>query len=294
MHDAGPGPETTGRHRRGETTPPLTDTGRHRAVIAELDPTPEPARRRHAADVAPKAHPDAVRRRRSRAPQRILAGTALLAVALAPVLARSNSALGLHDALAAEVAAHPDRATDTLEAISRGGLIGTATSAPARDQTTTTDSPSGGGASTAGTPSGRSSAASSADPAPAGSAGGPGTTAATPDVADDGTAPAPGDTVIETATPPTSQRTEQEQTTSVPSPDGTPDATVLSQDDAPLPLPAPTNPAPTATSTSPAPEPTTSAPQPTETSTPMPTESPAETSGAIGEIIDLVGDLIGG
>jgi len=38
-----------------------------------------------------------------------------LAIAVAPVLARSGSTLGPHDAVAAELAAHPDRTDSTLE-----------------------------------------------------------------------------------------------------------------------------------------------------------------------------------
>jgi hypothetical protein len=109
----------------------LTDTGRHRAVT-NLPTTVEPVRRRHAADAVPSSHPDARPRGRSRAPQRILAGTTLVAIALAPVLARSNSGLGLHDAVAAELAAHPGQTEDTLEALSRGGILaGSVTPTPA-------------------------------------------------------------------------------------------------------------------------------------------------------------------
>ena len=291
MQDAGSGPETTGRHRRAES--PLADTGQHRPVSSRSAPEVQTApRRRHAADVAPKAHPDAVRRARGRTPQRILAGAALVAVALAPVLARSTSALGLHDALAAEVAAHPDHAGDTLEAISRAGLIGTATSAPARGQISASTAPSGGGTPTAGHSTAATSAASSADPAPSNSVEGPATTEATPDVTGTGSAPASDGIVTRSTTPTPSQRTGQEQSTTVPSPDGTPDATPLSQDVAPL--PTSTTAAPTDTSTPSAPHTSTSAPPETETATPAPTEAPAETSGSIEEIIDLVGDLIDG
>src|SRR4051812_23621051 len=102
----------------------------------------EAPRRRHAADVAPPTHPDArppvgpPRRRpaadvapppppaarppvRGRALRRVLAAAALVVIAVAPVLDRSTSALGLHDAVAAELAAHPDQAEDTLDALGR-------------------------------------------------------------------------------------------------------------------------------------------------------------------------------
>jgi hypothetical protein len=124
VQSAGHRPETTGRHRRIETPSVLTETGRHRAIESRPEPA-EPARRRHAASDEPRAQAPARPQRagRSRAPQRLLAGTTLLAIALAPVLARSSSGLGLNDAVAAELAAHPDQAEDTLEALGRGGLL---------------------------------------------------------------------------------------------------------------------------------------------------------------------------
>src|SRR4051812_12516820 len=100
VQSSAPDPGTTGRHRRVEATPePLTRTARHRAVTNQAVSAVAP-RRRHAADAAPPTHPDARPRPRGRAPQRLLAGTALLAIALAPVLERSASALGEHDAIA--------------------------------------------------------------------------------------------------------------------------------------------------------------------------------------------------
>jgi hypothetical protein len=126
VQSAGHGPETTGRHHRVETPPALTETGRHRLASVRHAPEPtsvEPARRRHAADAAPATHPDARVHRRSRAPRRVLTGAALLAIAVAPVLARSTSGLGMHDAVAAELAAHPDQTDDTLEALRRGGIL---------------------------------------------------------------------------------------------------------------------------------------------------------------------------
>jgi hypothetical protein len=122
VQSAGQGPETTGRHRR-VAAPPLTDTGRHRAVTIPPAPAPtpaEPVRRRH-------AMPDSLRSRplrtRGRTPQRLLAGTTLLAIAMAPVLARSTTGLGMHDAVAAELAANSGQAEDTLEQLSRGGIL---------------------------------------------------------------------------------------------------------------------------------------------------------------------------
>jgi hypothetical protein len=118
------GPETTGRHRRVETPSALTETGRHRAIETRPEPS-APARRRHAAPDEPRVQATARPQRagRGRTPQRLLAGTTLVAIALAPVLARSSSGLGLHDAVAAELAANPDQAEDTLEALGRGGLL---------------------------------------------------------------------------------------------------------------------------------------------------------------------------
>ncbi|TWH75327.1 hypothetical protein JD78_03883 [Modestobacter roseus] len=60
---------------------------------------------------------------RSRAPQRLLALTALSAIVLAPTLARSSSSLGFSDAIAAELAAHPDQVPATLEALNRGAAV---------------------------------------------------------------------------------------------------------------------------------------------------------------------------
>lgn len=172
MHSAQHGPETAGRHRRVEASAALTETGRHRAVAARPEPVAapavvEPVRRRHAADAAPATHPDARVRTRSRTPQRLVAGTALLAIAMAPVLARSSSALGLHDAVAAEVAANPDQAEDTLEALSRGGVLAASiTPSPTAEPDSVTAGT--GGPST---PSGSTSAGTgTAGPATAGSA----------------------------------------------------------------------------------------------------------------------------
>ncbi len=152
VYSAAHGPEDTGRHRRVEAAA-LTDTGRHRAVALPAPPAapaPAPARRRHAADAAPATHPDARVQPRGRRSRRLVAGTVLVTIAFAPVLARSSSALGMHDAVAAEVAANPDRADDTLEALSRGGaLVGLATPTPAAGPATA------GPEEPAGTPSGR-------------------------------------------------------------------------------------------------------------------------------------------
>ena len=130
VQSAEPGPETTGRHRCAEGTPPLPEAGRHRSVAASpLEPA-GPARRerprgRHAADTAPPTHPDARARRRWRAPWRIVAGATLLTIAVAPVLARSASGQALHDAVTAELAAHRDQTEDALDARGRGGdLVG--------------------------------------------------------------------------------------------------------------------------------------------------------------------------
>lgn len=132
VHTDRPGPETSGRHRRVQQPPAPTDTGRHRVVAASpvqpALPDPEaPVRRRHAADEAPSSHPDA-RRPSSRTPQRILAAAVLLLITATPVLARSTSALGLNDAVAAEIAAHPDQAGDTLTELHRGGVLAGAAS----------------------------------------------------------------------------------------------------------------------------------------------------------------------
>src|SRR4051794_8785294 len=137
VHSALHGPETTGRHRRVETPPALAETGRHRAIAAPPPPTPgssEPVRRRHAADTAPLTHPDARRRTRigSRALQCGLASAGLLAVAVAPVLARSSHDLGLRDAVAAAFAAQPDNTSDEEN---RGSVLagsGTTGRTPAR------------------------------------------------------------------------------------------------------------------------------------------------------------------
>ncbi|WP_369140407.1 hypothetical protein [Modestobacter versicolor] len=61
--------------------------------------------------------------RRVRGAQRLLALTALSVIALAPVLARSGSSLGYDDALAAELAAHPDKVPATLEALNQGAAV---------------------------------------------------------------------------------------------------------------------------------------------------------------------------
>ncbi|CCH85892.1 protein of unknown function [Modestobacter italicus] len=129
MLEAGQGPETTGRHRPVETAPVFADMVPHRAVASVSPlPTVQLVGRRHAAPVAPSEHPYVlVPQRLSRAPQRLLACAALAIIAVAPVLARSSSNLGLHDAIAADMAANPDDAQDTLEALSGEGLTGAVT-----------------------------------------------------------------------------------------------------------------------------------------------------------------------
>jgi hypothetical protein len=139
----------------------------------------EPVRRRHAAEDAPRSRPV---RTRGRTPQRLLAGTTLLAIAMAPVLARSTSGLGMHDAVAAELAANPGQTEDTLEQLSRGGILaGLSTPSPttpgalgAPDTSSSTGSSSGapsrtgsqtGGGQTGGEPVGTATGTQSSSPA---------------------------------------------------------------------------------------------------------------------------------
>ena len=316
MHNAGPDPETKGHHRRVEARPAVTpgaptDNGRHRALAAPNAELARP-RRRHAADEAPRHHPDA--RRSRRAPQRVAAAAALLAVALAPVLARSSSALGLHDAVAAELAAHPGQADEAREALGRGGQLASPVRRSSGASSTTAPEAVG---DLGRTPGGRM--ASTTAP---GTGGSPADGSATAEAVSSSVGRTPGSapsrttstdstptTTTPTDPPPTGSTptdTRATDTTETATPVGTPTGTVLADDPAlPLPLPTgaggptdsvPTDSAPTAsapTASAPVP-PTTSAPETTETTTPAPTEDPGATQGAAEELIDRIGDLLPG
>ena len=135
MHDAGHGPETTGRHRQPQavSSPPSAPISRHRTQEPEA-PVERP-RRRHALPKNSGAGRPKKQRRHGvqacsatpKGPSRLLRRTlvtlALAAMAVGPVLARSTSTLGLHDAVAAEIAANPGQADGTLEALRRGGIL---------------------------------------------------------------------------------------------------------------------------------------------------------------------------
>jgi len=228
-----------------------TENGRHRVVAGQSPPVPgppEPVRRRHAADAAPPTHPDAVRPR-GRTRQRFVAGATLLALLLVPVLARSSSTLGLHDALAAEIAAHPDQAEDTLEAVGRGGVLaGSVTPAPTISPST---SPAGG---------------ASPHPVPTVS---PASMPSTTDVRDT-TATSGPPVTIAAGTATSSPRTP---VSVMPTPAAGP-APTAPPSDGPEPEPSPTE-GPAPTSTEPAPAPTAAE----DTGTPAPTEEATPTSG---------------
>ena len=145
-----------GRHRATEETSALSEIGRHRAATpASALPNANPGRRRHA-DVALHSRRNAWRHSRSRTPQRILAFATLAAIAVAPVLARSSSGLGLHDAVAAEIAAHPSEAADTLEQLSRGDTLTGISTAVSIPMPVTAEPDAGQGTATA-TPGGTTS-----------------------------------------------------------------------------------------------------------------------------------------
>jgi hypothetical protein len=114
--------------------------------VAPRHPTPaaaEPARRRHAALPLTAETPGRRRhgapeqpahsRRARRMPRRLLVALTLAAVAAAPVLARSTSSLGLPDVLAAQVAANPERAEETIAAVRDGNALAGASSTAATD-----------------------------------------------------------------------------------------------------------------------------------------------------------------
>lgn len=285
VQHAVPGPETTGRHRRVEVpvqaAPALTDTGRHRAVtVPPASAGSEPVRRRHAADAAPATHPDARVPSRSRAPRRILAGTALVAVALAPVLARSTSALGMHDAVAADVAAHPDQAEETLEQLNRGGVLaGAVTPSPAPAGTTATTEPGAGenpdaptaesaGDSGARPSSSRSGATDGTAPAAGAESPSPSTVTGSGPVG----VPAPVGTPTTTDTPGT---TEPEGSTTTPTgstPTETTTGNVAGDDEVAIPVLPP--------------EPTPSDQAPETSAPPTATETDQGLLGAVGDLLE--------
>jgi hypothetical protein len=281
-----------GRHRRVAAPPALTETGRHRAISAAQIAADEPARRRHAADAAPTTHPDAQLRRRSRTPQRLVAGVSLLAIALAPVLARSASGLGLHDAVAAEVAAHPDQAERTLEELSRGGILaGAVTPAPAPTSVSTDTpgrtQPSSSSSSTGSSTSSSGTAGTAADPGDPGtptSDSSVGTTAGpAPGTTPAGTTPAGTPSTVPDAVPPVISGQDRDDTTA-PSPSPTPD-----EETAPPSTETPET-GPTAGDTS---SPVTTGAPPTSEA-PSTSEAAATTGSIAGSIVATLTEVPGG
>jgi hypothetical protein len=236
--------------------------------------------------------PDALRSRplraRGRTPQRLLAGTTLLAIAMAPVLARSTTGLGMHDAVAAELAANSGQAEDTLEQLSRGGILAGLS----------TPSPTPG-------PSASSDSSSTASPGSAASRGGAQDVGGQDiDGPNDGelSGSAPGSPASSPA--PTSSSTSNDPATGSPTTGSqttgptTPKFQSQAPDVAPL-TPTPSAPEEQATPEEPEPsdaptsEENTTAPQTTEA--PTPTGEPSETPGNVVEtVIGTPTDTLGG
>ncbi|GAA4741725.1 hypothetical protein GCM10023328_23670 [Modestobacter marinus] len=224
---------------------------------------------------------------RGRAPQRLLALTALSAIALAPVLARSGSTLGYSDPLRAELAAHPDQVSATFDALNRGAAMSGLPPIeirdwplPEGDQAPEEDGDRSPGGVTDRGPATSTTDSRRTDPRPTDSA--PATS--TGDAPTDGPTvppvPVPGDR------PPASDSPSDGDTrTTVPTPTGPADPTAprptptpSPTDPEPTPTPTPTEPEPTPTPTDPEPTPTPTDPVPTPTPTdPEPTPTPTPT-----------------
>ncbi|MCZ2817321.1 hypothetical protein [Modestobacter sp. VKM Ac-2984] len=229
----------------------------------------------------------------SRVPQRLVALTALSAIALAPVLARSSSSLGFSDPLSAQLAANPDQVPATWDALNQGAAISGLTTpvtipgweAPLADRVqtdtrdrspepatdsrtgTSTDQPRRTDTAPATSTDGPTSEPSTVPPAAvpddqppasdAGSGGGTRTTAPTPTDPADPTVSRPTPTPSPTDPEPTPEPTPDPEPTPTPEPTPNPE---------PTPTPSPTDPEPT-----PTPSPTTD-PEPTPTDPAEPTE----------------------
>ena len=134
-------------------------------------------------------------RRSYRQAHRVLGALILVAIAGGPVLARSTSTLGMPDALAAQVAADPERAVETLAEVRRGGtLAGAAATTSAQASATAGAAPSTAG--TAGTSPRASAGSASARGGSATGGAASGSPAAAPGSAAAGT---PGTAVVEQA-----------------------------------------------------------------------------------------------
>ena len=232
---------------------------------------------------------------------RVLALTALPLLALAPVMARSASSFGMGNAIAAEIAAHPDQTDTLIAALDRGRVLAGLTTPVTRPTPPAVaapvparGTPADGGSPSSSDPRGTSLSPSvspgtgaaddrtsssapvstSADPSPLATV--PVPTAPRPQPSPDGT-PAP-------TTGPTTPSTP-----GTPGTPGTPSsaAPTSAAPTSPTSTSAPVTPTPSATHTSapPAdPQPTTAAPEPTPTTSapPLPTTSstPVRTGAA--------------
>jgi len=230
----------------------------------------------------------ALQRLNSRRVRQALTLAALPLIALCPVLARSTSGLGMDDAIAAEMAAHPDQADDLLEALDRGRVLaGLATPVTAPAPTT-----SPGTAALTGSHSGSSGRAPRADTDSASSSsraadvGAPtatsGPTSSFPrQVPADPRTPTTSSPLPEAPAPGTGQTGP---TSSTPSDDADP---TTARPTEPVPPPSPTEPTPTPTPTVPkptGPPVTDPAPPSAEPTAPVTTAPPARTNdtGASG------------
>ncbi|MGY2078742.1 hypothetical protein [Modestobacter sp. SYSU DS0657] len=283
--------------------PPLVTPRTPRYAATELPPPPplqagrsraaghgRPAAQRPAGQRRPKAAAKPRQRTASRLTQQVVACSALVVMALAPVLARSGTGLGLHDAVAAEVAAVPDRADATLAELERGNElsgsasgIGDAYSRPAAPETdatpvgATSDVPDE-------TVTEMADAGTAADQAavPAGTAVDPGT-------------PAPAGTGQPAPSAPTSSTPKAPVVTPTPVPPTPNKPTTPRPSD-----PAPVVPSPVVTPPTEVPVLTDAPPvelaDPTPvTPSPTPTQEPAQPTGSLlGGVVGAVGDLLGG
>ncbi|WP_369131415.1 hypothetical protein [Modestobacter roseus] len=282
--------------------PPLVTPRTPRYAASELPPPPplHTGSARTAGQGRPAAqHPTGQRRRPeaastprqrtgSRLTTQIVACSALVVMALAPVLARSGTGLGLHDAVAAEVAAVPDRADDTLAELERGSElsgstagIGDAYSRPSTPGATPDDA--AGDSDTTVIEVADAGPATDQPVAPADAAADPSSPAApAPVVVGQPVPDAPTSGTPTSGTPQTPGGTPKPVTTTPVKP--TPST----------PTQTPTHAAPTPVVTTPAPVPVLTEAPPIKVPPLTATPTPSPTDDAADSTAGLVGDLLGG
>jgi hypothetical protein len=212
--------------------------------------------------------------------QRAMLLSCVPVLALAPLLASSTSSLGKSEAIAAELAAHPDQKDQLIAALDRGRVLAgltTPVTAPGEPAPAPSPAPEDDGSVGGGAPVGTRTPTPSGSPTTSAPATGTSRTAAPQRPTTAGVPPVPGagpdvatptDDAVPTTIPTTPARPE-------PTPAGptvgTPTPTPSPSEPTPSPTPSPTDPTPTPTDPV---DPTPTDPEPTPTPTePAPTES---------------------